>query len=236
MQIKTLIFLCPFPSSLCTPSLYSPWDFDIKDTKEQVQLIIHMWIGLFYSRSTARFCQADSSLTCLEKKDSIEVAHGMVPAQVPPGTKTSSPAYIDLSRIPEPDVLDLSKMGQKKAQPLSLEAEVLDLSMKTTSTVLDSLDTESKRRIDLKNHPSYLPATVLHKETISCPKQSTSVELKVGKQIYYIFKPHMFSNKSFVDFFLFVVAMIDPLFILVFSFSTGFLQRPCGQRDVRKIK
>ncbi|XP_070973623.1 protein TASOR 2-like isoform X2 [Oncorhynchus clarkii lewisi] len=160
-------------------ALHGPWDFDIKDTKEQVQLIIHMWIGLFYSRSTARFCQADSSLTCLEKKDSIEVAHGMVPAQVPPGTKTSSPAYIDLSRIPEPDVLDLSKMGQKKAQPLSLEAEVLDLSMKTTSTVLDSLDTESKRRIDLKNHPSYLPATGLHKETISCPKQSTSVELKV---------------------------------------------------------
>ncbi|XP_029523227.2 uncharacterized protein LOC115133927 isoform X3 [Oncorhynchus nerka] len=160
-------------------ALHGPWDFDIKDTKEQVQLIIHMWIGLFYSRSTARFCQADSSLTCLEKKDSIEVAHGMVPAQVPPGTKTSSPAYIALSRIPEPDVLDLSKMGQKKAQPLSLEAEVLDLSMKTTSTVLDSLDTESKRRIDLKNHPSYLPATGLHKETISCPKQSTGVELKV---------------------------------------------------------
>ncbi|XP_052322414.1 uncharacterized protein LOC118396006 isoform X11 [Oncorhynchus keta] len=160
-------------------ALHGPWDFDIKDTKEQVQLIIHMWIGLFYSRSTARFCQADSSLTCLEKKDSIDVAHGMVPAQVPPGTKTSSAAYIALSRIPEPDVLDLSKMGQKKAQPLSLEAEVLDLSMKTTSTVLDSLDTESKRRIDLKNHPSYLPATGLHKETISCPKQSTGVELKV---------------------------------------------------------
>ncbi|XP_031656892.1 uncharacterized protein LOC109867239 isoform X2 [Oncorhynchus kisutch] len=160
-------------------ALHGPWDFDITDTKEQVQLIIHMWIGLFYSRSTARFCQADSSLTCLEKKESIEVAHGMVPAQIPPGTKTSSPAYIALSRIPEPDVLDLSKMGKKKAQPLSLEAEVLDLSMKTTSTVLDSLDTESKRRIDLKNHPSYLPASGLHKETISCPKQSTGVELKV---------------------------------------------------------
>ncbi|XP_064785310.1 uncharacterized protein LOC135508980 isoform X4 [Oncorhynchus masou masou] len=160
-------------------ALHGPWDFDIKDTKEQVQLIIHMWIGLFYSRSTARFCQADSSLTCLEKKDSIEVAHGMVPAQVPLGTKTSSPAYIALSRIPEPDVLDLSKMGKEKAQPLSLEAEVLDLSMKTTSTALDSLDTESKRRIDLKNHPSYLPATGLHNETISCPQQSTNVELKV---------------------------------------------------------
>eukprot|EP00063_Salmo_salar_P006468 XP_013981303.1 PREDICTED: uncharacterized protein LOC106561663 isoform X2 [Salmo salar] len=160
-------------------ALHGPWDFDIKDTKEQVQLIIHMWIGLFYSRSTARFCQADSSLTCLGKKDSTEVAHGMVPAHVQPETKTSSPAYIALSRIPEPEVLDLSNMGKKEAQPLSLEAEVLDLSMKTTSTVLDSLDTESKQRIDLKNHPVYLPATGLHKETISCPKRSTGVELKV---------------------------------------------------------
>ncbi|XP_038872935.1 uncharacterized protein LOC120065967 [Salvelinus namaycush] len=160
-------------------ALHGPWDFDIKDTKEQVQLIIHMWIGLFYSRSTARFCQADSTLTCLEKKDSTEVAHGTVPAQVPPETKTSSPAYIALSRIPEPEVLDLSNMGKKEAQPLSLEAEVLDLSMKTTSTVLVSLDTESKQRIDCKNHPLYRKATGLHKETISCPKRSTGVELKV---------------------------------------------------------
>ncbi|XP_041692853.2 uncharacterized protein LOC121531610 isoform X4 [Coregonus clupeaformis] len=162
-----------------TRALHGPWDFDIKDTKEQVQLIIHMWIGLFYSRSTARFCRADSSLTCLEEKDSTEVAHGMVPAQVPPETKTSSPAYIALSRIPEPTVLDLSNMGKKETQPLSLEPEVLDLSMKTTSTVLDSLDTESKQRIELNNPPVYLPATGLHKETISFPKRSTGVELKV---------------------------------------------------------
>ncbi|KAM9570509.1 uncharacterized protein ACWYII_043414 isoform 4-T5 [Salvelinus alpinus] len=160
-------------------ALHGPWDFDIKDTKEQVQLIIHMWIGLFYSRSTARFCQADSTLTCLEKKDSTEVGHGTVPAQVPPETKTSSPAYIALSRIPEPEVLDLSSMGKKEAQPLSLEAEVLDLSMKTTSTVLVSLDTESKQIIDCKNQPLYRKATGLHKETISCPKRSTGVELKV---------------------------------------------------------
>ncbi|XP_071272034.1 protein TASOR 2-like isoform X4 [Salvelinus alpinus] len=160
-------------------ALHGPWDFDIKDTKEQVQLIIHMWIGLFYSRSTARFCQADSTLTCLEKMDSTEVGHGTVPAQVPPETKTSSPAYIALSRIPEPEVLDLSSMGKKEAQPLSLEAEVLDLSMKTTSTVLVSLDTESKQIIDCKNQPLYRKATGLHKETISCPKRSTGVELKV---------------------------------------------------------
>uniref|UniRef100_A0A4W5PBX3 Uncharacterized protein n=1 Tax=Hucho hucho TaxID=62062 RepID=A0A4W5PBX3_9TELE len=177
-------------------ALHGPWDFDIKDTKEQVQLIIHMWIGLFYSRSTARFCQPDSSLTCLEKKDSIEVAHGMVPAQVPPETKTSSPAYIALSRLPEPEVLDLSNMGKKEAQPLSLEAEVLDLSMKTTSTVLDSLDTESKQRIDLKSNPVYQPATGLHKETSSCPKRSTEKSSELGDEEDYEINNHENDNKG----------------------------------------
>ncbi|XP_029553074.1 uncharacterized protein LOC115152387 isoform X2 [Salmo trutta] len=59
-------------------ALHGPWDFNIEDTNEQVQLIIHMWIGLFYSRSTARFFQADPSLLCMEEKDSTEVDHGMV--------------------------------------------------------------------------------------------------------------------------------------------------------------
>lgn len=181
-----LISLCPFPSPLCTLSLYSPWDFNIDDTNEQVQLIIHMWIGLFYSRSTARFFQADPSLLCMEEKDSTEVDHGMVQAQVTSETKTSSPAYIALSRIPEPEVLDLSNVGKKESQPLSLEPEVLDLSVKTTSTVLDfTVDTkdspESKQRIDLKNPSVYQPESGLHKEIISFHKQSTGLELKVRK-------------------------------------------------------
>ncbi|XP_041746760.2 uncharacterized protein LOC121577074 isoform X2 [Coregonus clupeaformis] len=165
-------------------ALHGPWDFNIEDTNEQVQLIIHMWIGLFYSRSTARFFQADPSLPCLEEKYSTEVDHGMVQTQVPSETKTSSPAYIAPSRIPEPEVLDLSNAGEKEAQPLSLEPEVLDLSMKTASAVLDvTVDTkdspESKQRTDFKNPPVYQPESGLHKETISFHKQSTGLELKV---------------------------------------------------------
>ncbi|XP_055795409.1 uncharacterized protein LOC129866654 isoform X3 [Salvelinus fontinalis] len=165
-------------------ALHGPWDFNIEDTNEQVQLIIHMWIGLFYSRSTARFFQADPSLLCMEEKDSTEVDHGMVQAQVTSETKTSSPAYIALSRLPEPEVLDLSNVGKKESQPLSLEPEVLDLSVKTTSTVLDfTVDTkdspESKQRIDFKNLPVYQSESGLHKEIISFHKQSTGLELKV---------------------------------------------------------
>uniref|UniRef100_A0A8C8JY97 DUF3715 domain-containing protein n=1 Tax=Oncorhynchus tshawytscha TaxID=74940 RepID=A0A8C8JY97_ONCTS len=162
-------------------ALHGPWDFNIEDTNEQVQLIIHMWIGLFYSRSTARFFQADLSLLCMEEKDSTEVDHGMVQAQVTSETKTSSPAYIALSRIPEPEVLDRSNVGKKESQPLSLEPEALDLSVKTTSTVLDfTVDTkDSKQRIDLKSPSVYQPESGLHKEIISFHKQSTGLELKV---------------------------------------------------------
>ncbi|XP_071008924.1 uncharacterized protein [Oncorhynchus clarkii lewisi] len=165
-------------------ALHGPWDFNIEDTNEQVQLIIHMWIGLFYSRSTARFFQADPSLLCMEEKYSTEVDHGMVQAQVTSETKTSSPAYIALSKITEPEVLDRSNVGKKESQPLSLEPEALDLSVKTTSTVLDfTVDTkdspESKQRIDLKSPSVYQPESGLHKEIISFHKQSTGLELKV---------------------------------------------------------
>nr|XP_029490823.1 uncharacterized protein LOC115109709 isoform X2 [Oncorhynchus nerka] len=165
-------------------ALHGPWDFNIEDTNEQVQLIIHMWIGLFYSRSTARFFQADPSLLCMEEKDSTEVDHGMVQAQVTSETKTSSPAYIGLSRIPEPEVLDRSNVGKKESQPLSLEPEALDLSVKTTSTVLDvTVDTkdspESKQSIYLKSPSVYEPESGLHKEIVSFHKQSTGLELKV---------------------------------------------------------
>lgn len=38
----------------------SPWDFSLRDTREDMQLIVHMWIGFFYSRSTARFIDLGS--------------------------------------------------------------------------------------------------------------------------------------------------------------------------------
>lgn len=38
----------------------SPWDFSVKDTSDDVRLIFHMWIALFYSRSMPRFFDFDS--------------------------------------------------------------------------------------------------------------------------------------------------------------------------------
>lgn len=44
----------------------SPWDFSVKDTSDEVRLIFHMWIALFYSRSMPRFFDFGSDPSCLE--------------------------------------------------------------------------------------------------------------------------------------------------------------------------
>ncbi|XP_057692215.1 uncharacterized protein tasor2 [Corythoichthys intestinalis] len=43
-------------------ALHGPWDFSVQDTMEDMQLIVHMWIGFFYSRSTARSIDFGSNL------------------------------------------------------------------------------------------------------------------------------------------------------------------------------
>lgn len=44
----------------------SPWDFSVKDTTDEVRLIFHMWIALFYSRSMPRFFDFESDPYSLE--------------------------------------------------------------------------------------------------------------------------------------------------------------------------
>ncbi|XP_051786870.1 protein TASOR 2 [Erpetoichthys calabaricus] len=43
-------------------ALHGSWDLNIEETHEQIHLILHVWIGLFYSRPTMRFFQADFKL------------------------------------------------------------------------------------------------------------------------------------------------------------------------------
>lgn len=110
-------------ANICTFHIYdSPWDFSIQETSEEVRLIVHMWIGLFYSRSTARFFHIDSNFTypCSEENETLEMFTGM----------TSAPAQLELkasSFAPFPNITDISHSSMAKA---------LDLSKKDTS-VLD---------------------------------------------------------------------------------------------------
>ncbi|XP_029951818.1 uncharacterized protein tasor2 isoform X1 [Salarias fasciatus] len=103
-------------------ALHGPWDFSIQDTDPEKQLIIHMWIGLFYSRSTARFFHADSNLEYSSSEDPLDI----------PSAVISDPAGDDLADISDPstpEALDLSKRSNSAS---SKESVVLDLSLKNS--------------------------------------------------------------------------------------------------------
>ncbi|XP_056138578.1 uncharacterized protein tasor2 [Lampris incognitus] len=110
-------------------ALHGPWDLTIHDTNEEVQLIVHLWIGLFYSRSTARSFHIDTSIPYLEDGDNSEISSGMVQAttQFEPKNCSTAPAPAVHSN---PESLDLSK----KEKPASTEGPMgLDLKVKKPS-------------------------------------------------------------------------------------------------------
>uniref|UniRef100_A0A3Q3LYG5 Uncharacterized protein n=1 Tax=Labrus bergylta TaxID=56723 RepID=A0A3Q3LYG5_9LABR len=61
-------------------ALHGPWDYSVQDSSEELRLIVHMWIGLFYSRSTPRLfhIDSDSTLPCSEESDSLEMSSELV--------------------------------------------------------------------------------------------------------------------------------------------------------------
>ncbi|KAM9376857.1 uncharacterized protein tasor2 isoform 2-T2 [Pholidichthys leucotaenia] len=127
-------------------ALHGPRDFSIRDTNEEMRLIVHMWIGLFYSRSTARFFQVDSNFThlCSEESDSLETASGMI-SESKAELKGSADACIlkpaDTSEPLSSDALDLRK---KDTAVVDKESKVLDLSVKTPNEETVASDQQSK--------------------------------------------------------------------------------------------
>uniref|UniRef100_A0A669DFT3 Uncharacterized protein n=1 Tax=Oreochromis niloticus TaxID=8128 RepID=A0A669DFT3_ORENI len=95
-------------------ALHGPWDFSIQDTNEEVRLIVHMWIGLFYSRSTPRFFHVESNFaySCSEENDSLEMTSGVVSGLTifeHKDTAASCPSVPDTSDPLLSKALDLSK-------------------------------------------------------------------------------------------------------------------------------
>lgn len=109
-----------------------------------------MWIGLFYSRSTARFFHFDSncSTPCQEENDSLEVSSGMVsaPAQCEVKAKSLDPCPVatDSSETSISKALDLSK---KDNSLLDQGSVILDLSLRNSSveTVTSDLQANKKK-------------------------------------------------------------------------------------------
>ncbi|XP_067091280.1 protein TASOR 2 isoform X1 [Osmerus mordax] len=125
-------------------ALHGAWDFNIKDTNEQIQLIIHMWIGLFYSKSTSRFFHIDQSHAYCVERSCAETVHGTVSDDVSSKIKTSSSELGVCCRTSDSELLDLSKGAPK--EPL----KVLDLSTKNTE-VVDGNDSREGLPMAFKN-------------------------------------------------------------------------------------
>ncbi|XP_078113461.1 uncharacterized protein tasor2 isoform X2 [Sander vitreus] len=127
-------------------ALHGPWDFSMQDTSEEVQLIVHMWIGLFYSRSTARFFHVDS-YPCSEESDSLEMPSGMVSTLAQSELKAYSfapfPSVTDTSDPSISKALDLSK---KHDSVLDQGSVVLDLSLRNSNAEIVTSEPQVNRK------------------------------------------------------------------------------------------
>ncbi|KAI4826245.1 hypothetical protein KUCAC02_021886, partial [Chaenocephalus aceratus] len=134
-------------------ALHGPWDFSIEDTSEEVRLIVHMWIGLFYSRSTDRFFNID---LCPEKSDSLEMSCGMVSATAQPELKVNS--LVPLTSVTKtadpliPNAMDLSK---KDDSVLRQGSVILDLSMRNSSAEIVTSDSQNRMKIFVSSNRQY---------------------------------------------------------------------------------
>ncbi|XP_041650940.1 uncharacterized protein tasor2 isoform X2 [Cheilinus undulatus] len=122
-------------------ALHGPWDNSVQDTSEEVRLIVHMWIGLFYSRSTSRFFHIDSDLTYPfpEDSDSLEMSSAKITGSDQSELKTNSDALsssvVDTSEPSTSKALDLSKKDDSAQEKGTDQGSVvLDLSLKNSST------------------------------------------------------------------------------------------------------
>ncbi len=108
-----------------------------------------MWIGLFYSRSTARFFHVDSNLTypSSEESDSFVMSSGVVSAPAQSELKANSfapfPSVTDISDASISKALDLRK---KDDSVLDLGSVILDLSLKNSSAEIVTSDPQVNRK------------------------------------------------------------------------------------------
>ncbi|XP_059190330.1 uncharacterized protein tasor2 [Centropristis striata] len=162
-------------------ALHGPWDFSMQDTSEEVRLIVHMWIGLFYSRSTARFFHVDSYL-CSEKRDSLEISSGMVSLAQSEGrsVKASSfAAYPSVTDTSDSSILIALDLSKKEESVLDQGPVILDLSLKKSNSEIATSDPQFSRK-----ETSVSGDQKEASETLKTPKSSVRLQESSNIQCY----------------------------------------------------
>lgn len=166
------------------PFFNRPWDCLVQNTAEGMQLIYHMWIGLFYSRSTARFFQLDPSLThqCPEESKPVENATEMVSGPARPENNTSSSATLSsVTTTPDSSVSEALNLSTKEGSLLEPESEVLDLSLR--NSVEKPVSSELQLQVNKKesNEQMELP------ETLNGQMSPVKIEMKPLKVCFFYY-------------------------------------------------
>ncbi|MGH0131005.1 UNVERIFIED_CONTAM: hypothetical protein FKN15_008689, partial [Acipenser sinensis] len=157
-----------------TRALHGPWNFNIEETFEQVHLILHMWIGLFYSKSTLRFFQTDT----VQSNDESKCVFQISPSKSV--TQRAPPAGSCDSQI-KPQSLQVPSVIQKAVKEPDMEAldrgeqsnETLDLTM-TNYKALDLTETNYEA-LDLtvpKNTKNMVPDSTSELVPSETPEES----------------------------------------------------------------
>lgn len=143
----------------------------MQDTTEEVRLIVHMWIGLFYSRSTARLFHIDSYP---EESNSLEPSSGTVSAPAQSEHNANSFA-------PFPSVMDTSDPSISKALDLSKKDDViLDLSVRNSNTEIVTSNPQ-----DNKKETSVTGDRKEASETLNTPKSSMGLQEENTIQVWF---------------------------------------------------
>ncbi|XP_066499421.1 protein TASOR 2 isoform X2 [Hoplias malabaricus] len=142
-----------------TRALHGKWDFSIEDNYEQVHLIFHMWIGLFYSKPTSRFFHFDNCLQ-LEKNDPPNVSDDMSPVQATSFSFVGSKEDGTCPPHPVSDILDLSVKVSDVSDNCTVSqknsGESLTTSSETRSGTEHTAESEEPVRANL-SHSSNVP-------------------------------------------------------------------------------
>ncbi|XP_065104408.1 uncharacterized protein tasor2 isoform X2 [Paramisgurnus dabryanus] len=153
-------------------ALHGKWNFDIEDTYEEVHQIFHMWIGLFYSKTTSRLFHLENSPAFPGGKDIKDVSV----------TQDADTIQTPMSSLNVE--FNLKENFPKTLQPNS---EILDLSVKNGEPVNLHLYSKQRRRHDAVSYPG----VVSHERA---PKHSPSRSLSYSPKV-----KELMNHRSTVD-------------------------------------
>ncbi|KAI7797992.1 putative protein FAM208B [Triplophysa rosa] len=135
-------------------ALHGKWNFDIEGTPEEVHLIFHMWIGLFYSKSASRLFHLENSAALSKEKDNVD---------------GKDKQDVDLMQTPVSSLNVNLNLEEDSPKALHLHSGILDLSVKNCEPVNLHLGLQQSKGDDTVLHPGVGSQEIAQKNSPSGP-------------------------------------------------------------------